>query len=58
MPTLELTDQQVVALMKQLPTDQKRMALPALAEDGALGLKSLPLQLRGGHFLSKEPKDE
>ena len=35
MPTLELTDQQVVALMKQLPTDQKRMALLALAEDGA-----------------------
>ena len=35
MPTLELTDQQVVALMKQLPPDQKRMALLALAEDTA-----------------------
>lgn len=27
MPTLELTDQQVVELVKQLPPDQKRMAL-------------------------------
>ena len=33
MPTLELTDQQVVELVKQLPPDQKRMALLALAED-------------------------
>ena len=33
MPTLELTDQQVVELVKQLPPDQKWMALLALAED-------------------------
>lgn len=35
MPTLELTDQQVVALVKQLPPDQKRLALLALAEGAA-----------------------
>jgi hypothetical protein len=33
MPTLELTDQQVVELVKQLPPDQKRAALLALAEE-------------------------
>jgi len=50
MPTLELTDQQVVALMKQLPPDQKRMALLALAEDGAARrderMKSTQAQIR------------
>jgi len=50
MPTLELTDQQVVALMKQLPPDQKRMALLALAEDGAARrderMKSAQAQIR------------
>lgn len=33
MPTLELTDEQVVALIKQLPPERKRAALLALAED-------------------------
>lgn len=33
MPTLELTDEQVVALIKQLPPERKRSALLALAED-------------------------
>lgn len=32
MPTLELTDQQVVELVKQLPPDRKRAALLALAD--------------------------
>ena len=35
MPTLELTDQQVVELVKQLPAEQKRTALLALANDAA-----------------------
>ena len=35
MPTLELTDQQVVELVMQLPTEQKRTALLALANDAA-----------------------
>ena len=35
MPTLELTDQQVVELVKQLPAEQKRTALLALANDSA-----------------------
>jgi hypothetical protein len=38
MPTVELTDQQVVDLVRQLPADRKREALLALAEgrDGRL----------------------
>ena len=32
MPTLELTDQQVVDLVKQLPPERKRTAILALAE--------------------------
>ena len=35
MPTLELTEQQVVDLMKQLPPARKRDALLALASDAA-----------------------
>jgi hypothetical protein len=35
MPTLELTDQQVVELVKQLPPERKREALLALAEHAA-----------------------
>ena len=35
MPTLELTDQQVVELVKQLPPERKREALFALAADTA-----------------------
>jgi hypothetical protein len=35
MPTLELTDQQVVELVKQLPPDRKREALMALAASAA-----------------------
>lgn len=35
MPTLELTDQQVVELVKQLPPERKREALLALAEFAA-----------------------
>lgn len=33
MPMLELTDEQVVELIKQLPPERKRVALFALAED-------------------------
>ena len=36
MPTPELTDQQVVELVRQLPPERKRAALLALAEDAAL----------------------
>ena len=32
MPTLQLTDRQVVDLVKQLPPERKRMAILALAE--------------------------
>ena len=35
MPTLELTDQQVVELVKQLPPERKRESLLALAADPA-----------------------
>jgi hypothetical protein len=35
MPTLELTDGQVVELVRQLPPDRRRAALLALAADGA-----------------------
>ena len=35
MPTVELTDQQVVELVKQLPPDSKRAALLALATEAA-----------------------
>ena len=35
MPTVELTDQQVVDLVKQLPPERKREALVALAQDAA-----------------------
>ena len=35
MPTVELTDQQVVELVKQLPPDSKRAALFALAAEAA-----------------------
>jgi hypothetical protein len=37
MAILELSDQQVVELLKQLPPAQKRMALLTLAEDAAPG---------------------
>ncbi len=37
MPTLELTDEQVVALVKQLPVERRHAALVALAEDAAHG---------------------
>ena len=33
MPILELSDEQVIELVKQLPPDRKRAALLALAED-------------------------
>lgn len=33
MPVLELTDEQVIELIKQLPPERKRAALMALAED-------------------------
>ncbi|MGC8785173.1 MAG: hypothetical protein ACP5RN_12420 [Armatimonadota bacterium] len=33
MPTLELTDEQVVALIKQLPPERRKLALLALAQD-------------------------
>jgi len=33
MPMLELTDDQVIGLVKQLPPERKRAALLALAED-------------------------
>jgi len=33
MPTLTLTDEQVIELVKQLPPERKRAALLALAED-------------------------
>ena len=33
MPTLTLTDEQVIDLVKQLPPERKRAALLALAED-------------------------
>ncbi len=36
MPTLQLSDQQVVDLVKQLPPDSKRAALLALAKDAAM----------------------
>ena len=35
MPMLELTDQQVVDLVNQLPTNRKRTALVALASEAA-----------------------
>lgn len=35
MPKLELTDQQIVDLVKQLPPERKREALLALAQDAA-----------------------
>jgi len=35
MPTLELTDQQVVELVKQLPPERKREALLALATEAS-----------------------
>jgi hypothetical protein len=37
MPTLELSENQVVDLIKQLPPDQQRAALLALAEGAARG---------------------
>jgi hypothetical protein len=37
MPTLELTDQQVVELVKQLPPERQRAALLALAEGATHG---------------------
>ncbi len=37
MPILELTDEQVVELVKQLSLERRRAALVALAEDGAHG---------------------
>ena len=37
MPTLELTDEQVVELVKQLPVERRRAALVALAEDASHG---------------------
>jgi hypothetical protein len=37
MPSLEVTDEQVVELVKQLPMERRRAALVALAEDGAHG---------------------
>ena len=37
MPSVELTDQQVVDLVKQLPPERKREALVALAQDAAAG---------------------
>ena len=37
MPTLELTDEQVVALVKQLPVERRRAALVALAGDATHG---------------------
>lgn len=36
MPTLELTAQQVVELVKQLPPERKREAILALAADAAM----------------------
>jgi hypothetical protein len=35
MPTWDLTDDQVVELVKQLPAERRRAALAALAEDDA-----------------------
>ncbi len=35
MPTLELTDEQVMELVRQLPPERKRVALIALAADSA-----------------------
>ena len=37
MPTLELTDEQVVELVKQLPVERRRAALVALAEEAGHG---------------------
>lgn len=37
MPTLELTDEQVVELVKQLPAERRHVALVALAEDATRG---------------------
>jgi hypothetical protein len=37
MPTLELTDEQVVELVKQLPPERQRAALLALAEGATQG---------------------
>ena len=37
MPTLELTDEQVVELVKQLPAERRRAALVALAGDTTRG---------------------
>jgi hypothetical protein len=37
MPSLELTDEQVVELVKQLPAERRRAALVALAEDATHG---------------------
>ncbi len=34
MPTLQLTDEQVLALVQQLPPERKQAALIALASDG------------------------
>jgi hypothetical protein len=33
MPVLELTDEQVIALIRQLPEEQKKRALAALAQE-------------------------
>jgi hypothetical protein len=50
MPSVELTDQQVVELVKQLPLDEKRKALMALAADAQVQrtqrLASAEAQLR------------
>jgi hypothetical protein len=37
MPTLELTDEQVLQLVRQLPVERRRDALVALAENAARG---------------------
>jgi capsule polysaccharide export protein KpsE/RkpR len=50
MPILELTDEQVVELVKQLPAERRRAALVALAEDATQGreerMKHAKSQLR------------
>jgi len=49
MPTLELSEQQVVDLVKQLPPDKQREALLALAE-GAMQRREERMKLAEDHL--------
>lgn len=49
MPTITLTDDQVIALVKQLPAEQKRTVLLAIAADAQTGRHRWLATDRRGH---------